>query len=118
LLAPASAQITSPEDRGAFQRATSEFVASQRYNADRAPSRFALGAFYAQLGQLDSATTEFREALKLSPRLVQAYVALAAVLQEQGRVPEAIAELQQAMTIAPNDPQVAALLRSLTGRAR
>jgi Flp pilus assembly protein TadD len=49
---------------------------------------------------------------------VQAYVALAAVLQEQGRVPEAIAEIQQAMTIAPNDPQVAALLRSLTGRAR
>jgi Flp pilus assembly protein TadD len=67
---------------------------------------------------LDSATTEFHAAITLSPRLVQAYVALAAVLQEQGRVPEAIAELQQAMTIAPNDPQVAALLRSLTTRAR
>jgi Flp pilus assembly protein TadD len=118
LLAPISTQITSPEQRAAFHRAASEFVASQRYNADRAPSRFALGAFYAQLGQLDSATTEFRAAIKLSPRLVQPYVALAAVLQQQGRVPEAIAELQQAMTVAPNDPQVAALLRSLTGRAR
>jgi tetratricopeptide (TPR) repeat protein len=118
LLAPASTQLKDPVQRQAFQNAASEFVESQRYNADRAPSRFALGAFYTQLGQLDSGITEFRAALQLSPRLVQAYLALAAVLREQGRVPDAIAALERARTIAPNDPQVAALLRSLTGRAR
>jgi len=118
LLAPVSSQLTGAEQQRAFQSAASEFVASQRYNADRAPSRFALGAFYAQLGQLDSAATEFRAALRLSPRLVQAHVALAAVLRARGRLSDAIAELEQARTIAPNDPQVAALLRSLTGPAK
>jgi tetratricopeptide (TPR) repeat protein len=115
LIAPASDKLATPEQRRAFRLAAAEFIASQRYNADRASSRFALGAFYAQLGEFDSAATELRAALRLSPRLVQASLALAAVLREQGRVPEAIAELQRTMQLAPGNPQVAALLRSLTG---
>lgn len=117
LLAPAEAKLTAAE-RGAFDSAAAEFIASQRYNADRPPSRFALGAFYAQLGQLDSAATEFRAAIALSPRFVQGYLGLAAILREQGRTPEAVAVLEQATKLAPGDPQVAALLRSLTGHAR
>jgi predicted CXXCH cytochrome family protein len=115
VLAPASATLNTAGQR-LFQRAAAEFIASQRYNSDRASSRFALGAFYAQLGQLDSAVTELRAALQLSPTMVQSYLALAAVLREQGRVSEAVAELERATKLVPGDPQVAALLRSLTGR--
>jgi tetratricopeptide (TPR) repeat protein len=118
LLAPVAGKLATAEQRRAFQVAAAEFIASQRYNADRAPSRFALGAFYAQLGQFDAAATELRAAVQLSPGLVQASLALAAVLREQGRVPEAIAELQRTMRLAPGDPQVAALLRSLGGAAK
>jgi predicted CXXCH cytochrome family protein len=118
LLAPVSAKLATARQRSAFQIAAAEFITSQQYNADRAPSRFALGAFYAQLGQFDSAATELRAALRLSPRMVQASLALAAVLREQGRVPEAIAELRRAMLLAPGNRQVAALLRSLNGAAK
>jgi predicted CXXCH cytochrome family protein len=118
LLAPVSAKLSTAQQRRAFQIAAAEFIASQQYNADRAPSRFALGAFYAQLGQFDSAATELRAALRLSPRMVQASLALAAVLREQGRVSEAITELRRAMLLAPGNPQVAALLRSLNGAAK
>ena len=118
LLAPVSARLAAAEQRRAFQIAAGEFIASQRYNADRAPSRFALGAFYAQLGQLDSAATEFRAAIELSPRFAQAYLGLAAVLREQGHLPEAVAELERATKLIPGDPRVAALLRSLTSQAK
>jgi len=94
LLASVSAKLATAEQRRAFERAAAEFIASQRYNADRAPSRFALGAFYAQLGHLDSAATELRAALRLSPRMTQASLAIAVVLRELGRVPDAVAELR------------------------
>ncbi len=113
-LAPVAGTLTSPTDRRAFEAAASEFVESQRYNADRAPSRLALGVFYAQLGKLDSAATEFRAAARLSPRSSQAYLGLAAVLRAQGRVSEAITELERARRVIPEDAQIAQLLRSLT----
>jgi Flp pilus assembly protein TadD len=118
LLASVSAKLATAEQRRAFEGAAAEFIASQRYNADRAPSRFALGAFYAQRGQLDSAATELRAALRLSPHMTQASLAIAVVLRELGRVPEAIAELRRAAQLAPRDAQVAALLRSLVGGAK
>jgi len=118
LLAPLANTLTSAADRAAFAAAAAEFVDSQRYNADRAPSRLALGVFYAQLGKLDSAATEFRAAAQLSPQSSQAYLGLAAVLRAQGRVRDAIAELERARKIIPDDPQISELLRSLTSPAR
>lgn len=64
LLAPAAQSLDSLT-RHAFDTAAAEFVASQRYNADRAPSRLRLVTFYAQLGQVDSAASEFRAAARL-----------------------------------------------------
>ena len=113
LLAPISTQITNPSDRSAFAIASAEFVGSQQYNADRAPSRLALGAFYAQLGKLDSAASEFKAATRLAPRSQQAYLGLAAVLHAQGRVADAIAELDRANKVLPGDAQIAAARRSL-----
>jgi predicted CXXCH cytochrome family protein len=114
LLAPLANTFSTAADQRAFADASAEFVDSQRYNADRAPSRLALGIFYAQLGHLDSAATEFRAAVRLSPLSSQAYLALAAVLRAQGRVPAAIAELERARKVLPDDAQIAQMLRSLT----
>ncbi len=38
-------------DRESFERAAAEFIAAQRFNADRPESRAALGTFFAQRGQ-------------------------------------------------------------------
>jgi predicted CXXCH cytochrome family protein len=116
VLAPASKSLTTPEQRGAFSRAAAEFIDSQRYNADRAPNRIALGVFYAQLGQLDSAATELRAATLLEPTEPQPYLALAEVLRVQGRTADAVAELERAASILPRDQQIAAALRSLRGQ--
>jgi hypothetical protein len=78
----------------AFDAAAAEFVASQRYNADRAPSRLRLVAFYAQLGRLDSAATEFKAAARLDSAAAAQYV-------------EALS------TAAASSPEAAALLRAL-----
>jgi tetratricopeptide (TPR) repeat protein len=113
VMAPAAQRLTSPEQRQAFANAAAEFIDSQRYNADRAPNRLALGVFYAQLGHLDSATAELRAAIRLSPRQPQPYLALAELLRAQGRVGEAIAELERGAQMLPKDAQIAALLRAL-----
>ena len=118
VLAPASKSLTTPDQRAAFSRASAEFIASQRYNADRAPNRIALGVFYAQLGQLDSAATELRAATMLEPKEPQPYLALAEVLRVEGRTADAVAELERAASILPRDQQIAAALRSLKGTSR
>lgn len=118
VLAPLATTLTLPADRRAFADASAEFVESQHYNADRAPSRLALGIFYAQLGHLDSAATEFRAAARLSPLSSQAYLGLAAVLRAQERVGEAIAELERARKLLPDDEQIAQLLRSMSSSRR
>jgi tetratricopeptide (TPR) repeat protein len=116
VLAPIARSLQSPQQQQAFGRAAAEFIDSQRYNADRAPNRLALGVFYAQLGHLDSATAELRAAIRLSPRQPQGYVAVAELLRAQGRVADAIAELERGAAILPKDGQIGALLRSLRGR--
>jgi predicted CXXCH cytochrome family protein len=105
VVAPVAASLP-PEDRTAFARAASDFVESQRYNADQPDDRLALGAFYAQLGQLDSAATEYRAALRLEPRLARAWVFLAAVLRAQRALPHALAVLDSARRWVPNDYDV------------
>jgi predicted CXXCH cytochrome family protein len=114
VLAPFARQL--PEsDREAFTRAAAEFVGSQRYNADQPDDRLALGAFYAQLGRLDSAAVEYRAALRLEPRLSRASVFLAALLRAQGRMADALIVLDSARARVPGDKDV--LLSLATYRA-
>jgi hypothetical protein len=93
LLAPLAGSLDSATHR-AFDAAAAEFVASQRYNADRAPSRLRLVAFYAQLGRLDSAATEFKAAARLDSVAAAQYA-------------EALS------TAAASSPEATALLRAL-----
>jgi predicted CXXCH cytochrome family protein len=113
VLAPVANSLTAADQRQSFANAAAEFIDSQRYNADRAPNRLALGVFYAQLGHLDSATAELRAATRLSPRQPQSYVALGELLRAQGRTAEAIAELERGAAMVPGDRQIAAMLQSL-----
>ena len=93
LLAPLAGSLDSTSHR-AFNTAAAEFVASQRYNADRAPSRLRLVSFYAQLGRLDSAAAEFRAAARLDSTVS--------------------GDFERALTAAaPSNAQAAALLRAI-----
>ncbi|HSQ33105.1 MAG TPA: cytochrome c3 family protein [Gemmatimonadaceae bacterium] len=93
VLAPFARSLDST-GRRAFDRAASEFVASQRYNADRAPSRLRLVSFYAQLGRLDTAATEFHAAARLDSAAASQFA-------------------QALSTAAPTSPEAAALLRAI-----
>jgi tetratricopeptide (TPR) repeat protein len=93
----------SPEDRQRFERATREYVQTQRFNADRPEARVSLGAFFAQRGETAAAEAEFQTAIKLAPRFIQAYVNLADLYRALGRDPEAETVLRQALAVAPDD---------------
>jgi tetratricopeptide (TPR) repeat protein len=114
VLAPMADSLRTPLQRRAYAAAAAEFVASQRYNADRAGNRLSLAAFYAQRGQLDSATTEYHSALRLAPRLREARVGLAVVLSAQGRMADAIRTLDSARADYPRDRDVLLGLAMLT----
>jgi len=89
--------------RDAFARAASEFVRSQRYNADQPDHRVTLGAFYWQLGRPDSAEAEYRAAIALAPRFAQPYVDLSALLASTGRPGDAEVVLRTAVARLPDD---------------
>ncbi len=109
LLAPAADSLGA-DARTAFAAAATEFVASQRYNGDRADSRLTLGAFYAARGRNDSAAVEFRRAVMLAPHDDQGYLDLAVLAAARGREAEAQQVLRQGLAAIPDD---AALWESL-----
>jgi Flp pilus assembly protein TadD len=98
--------LRTPLQQRAYAAAATEFIESQRYNADRAGNRLSLAAFYAQRGKLDSATTEYRAALHLAPQLREARLGLAVVLDAQGRVADAVRTLDSARVQYPRDRDV------------
>jgi tetratricopeptide (TPR) repeat protein len=102
VLAPAVAIAPVLVQDPAWQRAAAEFVAAQRYNADRPESRVALGSFAAMLGRLDDARAEFDAARRLDPAFVPAYVNAADVLRAAGREGDARDQLRDGLVHAPD----------------
>lgn len=88
-----------PRDTQAFE----EFIASQRYNADRPESRASLGTFLTWLGRRDEGSAELRSALKLSPKRSATYVNLADIFRAEGNEPEAERTLREGLSISPED---------------
>jgi tetratricopeptide (TPR) repeat protein len=94
----------------AFAKAAGEYVAAERFNADRPEDRTNLGGFFAERGRFMEAEAEFRAALKLDPLFVPAWVNLADLMRARNREPDAEALLREALDRAPDD---AALHHSL-----
>jgi Tfp pilus assembly protein PilF len=101
LLAAVPTDQLSPEQQYAFQRASTDFVETQRYNADRAEARVALGTFYAERGNVAEAEHELQSAIRLMPSSVPAYVNLADVYRTLGRDAEGESILRTGLSRVP-----------------
>jgi Tfp pilus assembly protein PilF len=113
LLAGVPADQLSAEQRTALERAAQEYVASQRYNADRAEGRVNLGNFYARRGDAGNALTELKAAIKLNPNFIPAYANLADLYRVLGRDAEGESVLRDGLKIAPKN----AILHHVLGLA-
>jgi predicted CXXCH cytochrome family protein len=103
LLGDAPSSRLSETDRGRFDRAAEEFVAAQKFNADRPEARSTLGAFYARRGRTGEAEAEYRAALRLSPQFTGASANLADLYRQTGREGDAERVLRNAINLVPGD---------------
>ena len=101
VLASVPAQQLSTEQRASFERASTEYLASQGYNADRADAWVNLGTFYANRGDAAKSETEFKSAIRLDGQFSPAYVNLADLYRAQGRDAEAERVLRDGLKVAP-----------------
>jgi predicted CXXCH cytochrome family protein len=106
MLAPSAGNLPLAASRAAFTRASNEFIASQRYLADRPENRVTLGTWFAQLGRVAEAETEYRAAIRLRRAEVAAYVNLADLLRGRGREAEAESLLREGLEAVPGDPSL------------
>jgi predicted CXXCH cytochrome family protein len=98
---PTANQPTS--DRAAFDQAATEFIAAQRFNADRPEARSTLGSFYARRGLSSEAEDEYKAALRLSPQYAPAVINLADLFRELGRNADGESVLRKAIESSPQD---------------
>jgi predicted CXXCH cytochrome family protein len=103
LLAFVPAASQPPADRERFERAANEFIAAQRFNADRPESRSALGSFFAKRGRAADAEAEYKAALRLSPQYAPAAVNLADLYRGTGREADGESVLRAAIALSPQD---------------
>jgi len=86
----------------AWQRASHEYIAAERFNADRPEARVALGDFFGWSGESAAAEAEFAAAHRLDPGFVPAYVNEADLLRAWGKESEAGDVLRHGLEAAPN----------------
>ena len=113
-LAGAPLDLLDPRDRAAWLGAAAEYVAAQRYAADRPEARTNLGSFHARLGRFDEAQAEFEAAIKLDREYVPAYVNAADASRARGREDEALRWLEVGLAAVPGS----AALHHALGLAR
>jgi tetratricopeptide (TPR) repeat protein len=88
-------------ERAAFAKALDEYVAVQRYHADRPEGRMSLGNLYAARNEPERAIAEYRKALEIDPTFVAAYANLADLYRSLGREKEAETVLHQGLAKLP-----------------
>jgi tetratricopeptide (TPR) repeat protein len=88
-------------DRAAFERGLAEYVAAQRFNADRPEAQAALGTLHLARGEWEDAIASFRAALKLDPTFAEAAVNLADLYRVRGLDAEGERVLREALQAAP-----------------
>jgi predicted CXXCH cytochrome family protein len=102
LLAPLAADALG-DHAASFERAAAEYIAAERFNADRPENRTNLGNFLAERGDAAAAEAEYRAALSLDENFVPAWVNLADLQRMQGNETEAEATLRAALEESPGN---------------
>jgi len=105
-LADALPANLSAEEKGVFQNALADFVATQKLNADRPEGHLSLGNLYARQGQADQAEAEYKSAVKLWPAFIPAYVNLADLYRARGEDDQAKRWLLEAQKRSPQNADV------------
>ncbi|MBK7947388.1 MAG: tetratricopeptide repeat protein [Deltaproteobacteria bacterium] len=113
VLAPVTGSLSQPS-QAAFARASAEYVASLRRDADRPEARTQLGVFLAEGGDADGARRELEAALALEPAFEAAHVNLADLERALGRDESALAVLDAGLARLPGS----AALHHARGLAR
>jgi predicted CXXCH cytochrome family protein len=103
LLAAVPVASQPQADRERFESAAADFVAVQRFNADRPENRSTLANFYARRGLRSEAEAEYKAALRLSPQYTPSAINLADLYRASGREPEGLALLRDTVAAAPQD---------------
>jgi tetratricopeptide (TPR) repeat protein len=96
----------APEDRKRFESALDEYVAAQRFNADRPEAQTALGTLEATRGRDAEAVAAYRKALALDATYVQAALNLADLYRAVAREDEAERTLREALKRSPRSAPV------------
>jgi len=87
----------------AYSKAAAEYVAGERFDADRPENRTNLGGYYAERGQFAEAEAEIRAAIALDPSFVPAWVNLADTMRMQAREADAESALREGLKHSPSD---------------
>ena len=106
VLAAVPSDLWSATQRSVFERALTEYLESQRVNADRPESHLRLGIVYQGLGRLEAAEKAYETALKVDSSFVGAYINLADLFRMQERDKEGAQILGEALAIDPNHADV------------
>jgi len=109
----------SASDRARLAAALDEYVAAERFNADRPEGRANLGNLQATRGRYDDAVASYRAALTLDPTFTQAALNLADVQRSGGLEDDAEKTIREALKRDPRSaPAHLALGLSLTRQKR
>jgi predicted CXXCH cytochrome family protein len=95
------ADRASAEQRAALASGLEEYVAAQRFNADRPEAHSNLGALYAEQGDAAKAEAEFRQALAIDPGFVPGAINLADLYRSRRDEQGAEATLRAALKREP-----------------
>ena len=102
-LAPLADDAFGASALSAFRKAADEYVAAERFNADRPENRTNLGGFLAERGDYPAAEAEYRAALRLDVRFTPAWANLADLMRARGREADAESTLRAGLAEAPAD---------------
>jgi predicted CXXCH cytochrome family protein len=93
--------------RADLDAALAEYVAVQRFSAERVEGLMNLGGLQAERGELDAAAASYAQALDVDAETTVAYVNLADLERQRGREAEAERWLRTGLARSPTDPALA-----------
>jgi tetratricopeptide (TPR) repeat protein len=105
-LAGLPADDSDPAVRAALNAATDEYLASERFNADRPEAQVNIGSVLGMRGDLEGAQRAFEAARHRDPGFLPAYINLADVYRASGREQQAEEILRRALPRAASSGSV------------